>query len=152
MTATAMDRAVEAASLGHRKNTTPEERAGLERVVCSDPDARVRSAALGALVQIATGTRSGARRQAGATWRIAARDPDATVRRRAAELAPAAALYEKTTGRFLEVWTTEPGIQFYCGNFLTDKVPGKRGKNLCRRGGLAHPFSCAAAQPTGRSR
>ena len=89
MTATAMDRAVEAASLGHRTNTTPEERAGLERVVCSDPDARVRSAALGALVQIATGTRSGARRQAGATWRIAARDPDATVRRRAAELAPA---------------------------------------------------------------
>jgi len=53
------------------------------------------------------------------------------------KLAPAAALYEKTTGRFMEVWTTEPGIQFYCGNFLTDKVPGKRGKNLCYRGGLA---------------
>ncbi len=55
----------------------------------------------------------------------------------AGKLAPAAALYEKTTGRFMEVWTTEPGIQFYCGNFLTDKVTGKRGKNLCRRGGLA---------------
>lgn len=53
------------------------------------------------------------------------------------KLAPAAALYEKTTGRYMEVWTTEPAIQFYCGNFLTDKVPGKRGKNLCRRGGLA---------------
>lgn len=53
------------------------------------------------------------------------------------KLAPAAALFEKTTGRYLEVWTTEPGIQFYCGNFLTDKVPGKRGKNLCHRGGLA---------------
>ena len=53
------------------------------------------------------------------------------------QVAPAAALYEKTTGRFLEVWTTEPGIQFYCGNFLTDKVPGKHGKNLCYRGGLA---------------
>jgi len=53
------------------------------------------------------------------------------------KLAPAAALYEKTTGRFMEVWTTEPAIQFYCGNFLTDKVPGKRGKNLCHRGGLA---------------
>lgn len=52
-------------------------------------------------------------------------------------LAPAAALYEKTTGRFMEVWTTEPAIQFYCGNFLTDQVPGKRGKNLCYRGGLA---------------
>jgi len=54
------------------------------------------------------------------------------------KLAPAAALYEKTTGRFMEVWTTEPGIQFYCGNFLTDKVPSKQpGKNLCYRGGLA---------------
>jgi aldose 1-epimerase len=54
------------------------------------------------------------------------------------KLAPAAALYEKTTGRFMEVWTTEPCIQFYCGNFLTDKVPSKQaGKNLCYRGGLA---------------
>jgi len=53
------------------------------------------------------------------------------------KLAPAAALYEKTTGRYMEVWTTEPAIQFYCGNFLTDKIPGKRGRNLCRRGGLA---------------
>lgn len=53
------------------------------------------------------------------------------------KLAPAAALYEKTTGRYLEVWTTEPAIQFYCGNFLTDQIPGKRGKNLCHRGGLA---------------
>mgnify|MGYP001428698466 CR=1 FL=1 len=53
------------------------------------------------------------------------------------KLAPAAALYERTTGRFMEVWTTEPCIQFYCGNFLTDQVPGKRGKNLCHRGGLA---------------
>lgn len=52
-------------------------------------------------------------------------------------LAPAAALYEKSTGRYMEVWTTEPAIQFYCGNFLTDQVPGKRGKNLCYRGGLA---------------
>lgn len=54
------------------------------------------------------------------------------------KLAPAAALYEKTTGRYMEVWTTEPAIQFYCGNFLTDQVPSKKpGKNLCYRGGLA---------------
>ncbi len=54
------------------------------------------------------------------------------------KLAPAAALYEKTTGRYMEVWTTEPGIQFYCGNFLTDQVPSKQsGKHLCYRGGLA---------------
>ncbi len=53
------------------------------------------------------------------------------------KLAPAAALYEKTSGRFLEVWTTEPAIQFYCGNVMTDKIPGKRGRNLCHRGALA---------------
>jgi aldose 1-epimerase len=54
------------------------------------------------------------------------------------KLAPAAALYEKSTGRFMEVWTTEPAIQFYCGNFLTDQVPSKKpGKKLCYRGGLA---------------
>ncbi len=57
---------------------------------------------------------------------------------RSGKLAPAAALYEKTTGRYMEVWTTEPAIQFYCGNFLTDKVPSKKpGRNLCHRGGLA---------------
>lgn len=54
------------------------------------------------------------------------------------KLAHAATLYEKTTGRVMEVWTTEPAIQFYCGNFLTDKVPSKQpGKNLTHRGGLA---------------
>jgi len=49
----------------------------------------------------------------------------------------AAAVSEATTGRTLEVWTTEPAIQFYCGNFMTDQMPGKRGRNLCWRGGLA---------------
>ncbi len=89
MTATAMERAVEAAALGHHATTTPAERDELEHMVRSDPDPRVRSAALGALVQIAIGPRAGARRQAGTTWRVAAGDTDAAVRRRAAELAPA---------------------------------------------------------------
>ncbi|MEI6644723.1 MAG: aldose epimerase family protein [bacterium] len=54
------------------------------------------------------------------------------------KLVKAAALFEKTTGRYMEVWTTEPAIQFYCGNFMTDKMPSKTpGKNLCYRGGLA---------------
>ncbi len=33
-------------------------------------------------------------------------------------LAQAATVYEPTTGRQMEVWTTEIGIQFYSGNFL----------------------------------
>ena len=54
------------------------------------------------------------------------------------KLLKAAALFEKTTGRYMEVWTTEPAIQFYCGNFMTDKMPSKtKGKNICYRGGLA---------------
>jgi len=42
-------------------------------------------------------------------------------------LALAARVYEPTTGRILEIYTTQPGIQFYTGNFL-DGVSGKRGK------------------------
>ena len=53
------------------------------------------------------------------------------------ELAQAAALYDAKSGRYMEVWTTEPGIQFYCGNFLTDKMVGKQGKPYQFRGGLA---------------
>jgi aldose 1-epimerase len=44
------------------------------------------------------------------------------------ELAKAAEVYEPTTGRIMEVWTTEPGIQFYSGNFLDGSVTGKGGK------------------------
>lgn len=44
----------------------------------------------------------------------------------------AASVYEPETGRMLEVWTTEPGVQFYTGNFL-DGVKGKGGKLYQRR-------------------
>lgn len=43
----------------------------------------------------------------------------------------AARVYEPTSGRVMEIYTTEPGIQFYAGNFLEGKVPrdvGKGGK------------------------
>jgi HEAT repeat protein len=52
-------------------------------VLVDDPDARVRTAALGALV------RAGGHRRARGAWRRAVHDADADVRRRAAELAPA---------------------------------------------------------------
>ena len=39
----------------------------------------------------------------------------------------AARVYEATTGRVMEVLTTEPGIQFYCGNFLDGTITGKKG-------------------------
>ncbi len=37
----------------------------------------------------------------------------------------AATVYEPTTGRYMEVFTTEPGIQFYSGNFLDGTLTGK---------------------------
>ena len=40
---------------------------------------------------------------------------------------PAARLYEPNSGRVLEILTTEPGIQFYSGNFLDGSFAGKGG-------------------------
>jgi aldose 1-epimerase len=40
----------------------------------------------------------------------------------------AARVYEPTSGREMEVYTSEPGIQFYCGNFLDGHHIGKGGK------------------------
>jgi aldose 1-epimerase len=40
-------------------------------------------------------------------------------------LAKAAEVYEPKTGRVMEVWTTEPGMQFYTGNFLDGSLKGK---------------------------
>ncbi len=39
----------------------------------------------------------------------------------------AARVREPKSGRVLEVWTTEPGMQLYCGNFLDGSVRGKGG-------------------------
>ena len=46
----------------------------------------------------------------------------------------AARVVEKTSGRQLEVFTTEPGVQFYTGNFLDGKTVGKSGKPYVKRG------------------
>jgi len=48
----------------------------------------------------------------------------------------AARLHETTTGRTMEVWTTEPGIQLYTGNFLQGNLVGKQGKTYNHRGGV----------------
>ncbi len=51
-------------------------------------------------------------------------------------LALAARVYEPKTGRVMEVLTTEPGMQFYTGNFLDGTVPGKGGKAYPKRSGF----------------
>jgi aldose 1-epimerase len=48
----------------------------------------------------------------------------------------AARVVEPKSGRVLEVLTTEPGLQFYSGNFLDGRVTGKSGRPYVRRGGF----------------
>ncbi|MEX2117896.1 MAG: aldose epimerase family protein [Bacteroidota bacterium] len=43
---------------------------------------------------------------------------------------------EEKSGRVMEVWTTEPGLQFYCGNFLDGTDVGKSGMRYEHRYGL----------------
>ena len=52
------------------------------------------------------------------------------------KLALAARVEEPETGRVLEVLTTEPGVQFYTGNFLDGTLVGKGGKLYAQRNGL----------------
>jgi aldose 1-epimerase len=51
-------------------------------------------------------------------------------------LQPAARLVEPKSGRTLEVATTEPGLQFYSGNFLDGSITGKGGRVYRHRTGL----------------
>jgi aldose 1-epimerase len=39
----------------------------------------------------------------------------------------AATVYEPLSGRIIDVFTTEPGMQLYCGNFLDGSITGKQG-------------------------
>jgi len=48
----------------------------------------------------------------------------------------AARVVEPSSGRVLEVLTTEPGLQFYSGNFLDGSIVGKSGKAYGHRGGF----------------
>jgi aldose 1-epimerase len=54
----------------------------------------------------------------------------------AANLKPAAELYDPASGRLLAIWTTEPAIQFYSGNFLDGSTRGGNGLAHAKRSGL----------------
>jgi aldose 1-epimerase len=55
---------------------------------------------------------------------------------KAGTLRAVARVSEPTTGRTMEVSTTEPGVQFYTGNFLDGSVRGKGGKPMNLRFGF----------------
>jgi aldose 1-epimerase len=52
------------------------------------------------------------------------------------EVKTAARVYDPVSGRVLTVTTTEPGVQFYTGNFLDGKKFGKAGESHQKRTGL----------------
>jgi aldose 1-epimerase len=56
--------------------------------------------------------------------------------RQGTDLELVASLYEPTSGRLMEVLTTEPGLQFYSGNFLDGTNKGKDGIVYQRRIGV----------------
>jgi len=55
-------------------------------------------------------------------------DHNYVVNGEAGKLRLAAKLEDPTTGRVMETWTTEPGVQLYTGNFLNGKLTGIGGK------------------------
>ncbi|SRR3989339_231069 len=56
--------------------------------------------------------------------------------KRSGEPTLAATVFEPKSGRYLEVTTTEPGVQFYIGNFLDGSDIGKSGKPYVFRSGF----------------
>lgn len=52
------------------------------------------------------------------------------------DIEPDAIVYEESSGRVMEMFTDQPGVQFYCGNFLDGSEKGHGGKSYEYRGGL----------------
>jgi aldose 1-epimerase len=63
-------------------------------------------------------------------------DHNWVLRGSAGQVRKAAELYEPTSGRLMAVYTDQPGLQFYSGNFLDGKVMGKGGIAYQPRTGL----------------
>jgi aldose 1-epimerase len=59
----------------------------------------------------------------------------------------AARVYEPITGRLMEVFTDQPGIQFYSGNFINGDIMGKTGQFYVNRGGLCLEAQCFPDTP-----
>ena len=64
-------------------------------------------------------------------------DHNFVINRKGPGLVFAARVYEPQTGRVLEVYTTEPGVQVYTGNFLDGTLTGKNGHAYQQRNGFA---------------
>jgi aldose 1-epimerase len=67
------------------------------------------------------------------------------------ELALIGGLYHPASGRYMEVYTTQPGVQFYTGNFLNGTLTGKNAQKYIQHSGLCletQHFPDSPNQPT----
>ena len=67
---------------------------------------------------------------------VLTRSGPSTSLRASGGLQPAAKVIERSTGRTMEIATTEPGVQFYSGNFLDGGTVGKQGRAYRHRYGF----------------
>lgn len=63
-------------------------------------------------------------------------DHNFVLNRKGTDLSLVAWVQDSTTGRKLEVYTTEPGLQFYSGNFLDGTIKNRDGKAIPQHGAL----------------
>ncbi len=63
-------------------------------------------------------------------------DLNYVLNKQSGKMSLAASAYEPESGRFMEVFTTEPGLQLYTGNHLNGREIGKSGVPYTRRTGL----------------
>jgi len=63
-------------------------------------------------------------------------DHNFVLSRKGSGLELAGRVHEQQTGRALEVYTTEPGVQFYTGNVLDGTITGKHGHAYNKHAGL----------------
>ena len=63
-------------------------------------------------------------------------DHNYVLNKKPGEFSMAAQLYDPRTGRQVEILTTQPGVQFYSGNFLDGSIKGKGGKIYQKHWGL----------------
>jgi aldose 1-epimerase len=63
-------------------------------------------------------------------------DHNFVVDKKEKELGLVARVYEPLSGRVMEMYSTEPGVQFYTGNFLDGKLTGKYGITYVQHSGF----------------
>lgn len=64
-------------------------------------------------------------------------DHNYVIDKKEGEVALHSALYDPSSGRTLEIWSDQPGLQLYTGNFLDGKTFGTAGKQYRQGDGIA---------------